>query len=197
MRSSIGLRAALVTATVVVLATGAFAERFEVSPYAGGFFPVNYADPGVSLKSEGLYGARGGFFLTRKLEAEGNLGYMNHFEFRNAGHTKTRAGYGTLMRLTISILQNWANLRRMRPEELEESPPIRSMAGKPCCQSEQRIHAIFDAILAPDGQGSVGYAAGQIFMAHTDGGGTQLNFSEISGNSTAVAISTAYYQGCR
>ena len=47
------------------------------------------------------------------------------------------------------------------------------------------------------GTGSIwsrlGSAAGQIFWTHTDAGGTQFNFSEIIGNSTAVAISNAYY----
>jgi hypothetical protein len=47
------------------------------------------------------------------------------------------------------------------------------------------------------GQGSgwsrLGYAAGQIFRTHTDSGDTQFNYSEIVGNSTAVAISNAYY----
>lgn len=37
------------------------------------------------------------------------------------------------------------------------------------------------------------YAAGQIVLTHTDSGKTQLNFSEIVGNTTAVAISNAYY----
>ena len=39
----------------------------------------------------------------------------------------------------------------------------------------------------------MGYATGQIFWTHTDSGGTQFNYSEILGNSTAVAISQAYY----
>jgi len=39
----------------------------------------------------------------------------------------------------------------------------------------------------------LGYAIGQIFWTHKDSGGTQFNFSEIVGNSTAVAISNAYY----
>jgi hypothetical protein len=39
----------------------------------------------------------------------------------------------------------------------------------------------------------LGYAMGQIFWTHTDSGGAQFNYSEIVGNSTAVAISTAYY----
>ena len=36
-------------------------------------------------------------------------------------------------------------------------------------------------------------AVSQIFWTHTDSGGTQFNYSEIVGNSTAVAISNAYY----
>jgi hypothetical protein len=38
-----------------------------------------------------------------------------------------------------------------------------------------------------------GYSIGQIFRTHTDSGRTQFNYSEILGNSTAVAISNAYY----
>jgi hypothetical protein len=63
--------------------------------------------------------------------------------------------------------------------------------------------AIFPTILHQDpryfrrGTGSgwsrLGYATGQIFWTHTDSGGKQFNYSEIIGNSTAVAISTAYY----
>ncbi len=37
------------------------------------------------------------------------------------------------------------------------------------------------------------YAVGQIFWTHVDSGGTQLNFSELLGNATAVAISNVYY----
>jgi len=47
------------------------------------------------------------------------------------------------------------------------------------------------------GKGSVlsrlAYSAGQIFLTHGDSGSTQFNFSEVMGNSTAVAISMAYY----
>jgi hypothetical protein len=67
--------------------------------------------------------------------------------------------------------------------------------------------AIYPTILHQDpryfrrGEGSgwarLGYAMGQIFWTHKDSGGTQFNFSEIVGNSTAVAISTAYYPAGR
>jgi len=39
----------------------------------------------------------------------------------------------------------------------------------------------------------LGYAMGQIFWTHKDSGGMQFNYSEVLGNSTAVAISNAYY----
>jgi len=43
----------------------------------------------------------------------------------------------------------------------------------------------------------LGYAMGQIFWTHNDSGRTGFNYSEIAGNATAVAISTAYYEDNR
>jgi hypothetical protein len=43
------------------------------------------------------------------------------------------------------------------------------------------------------GVSRLGYAMKQIFWTHKDSGGTQFNYSEVIGNSTAVAISQAYY----
>jgi hypothetical protein len=47
------------------------------------------------------------------------------------------------------------------------------------------------------GQGSklgrLGYAASQIFVTHNDNGKTGVNYSELLGNSAAVAISMSYY----
>jgi hypothetical protein len=62
---------------------------------------------------------------------------------------------------------------------------------------------VFPAILHQDpryfrrgigsGWSRLGYAVGQIFWSHRDSGGTQFNYSEVVGNSAAVAISNAYY----
>jgi hypothetical protein len=62
--------------------------------------------------------------------------------------------------------------------------------------------AVFPSMLKQDpryfrrGAGStwsrLGYAVGQIFITHGDNRRTQFNYSEILGNSTAVAISNAY-----
>lgn len=67
--------------------------------------------------------------------------------------------------------------------------------------------AIFPILLHQDpryfrrGTGSgwsrLGYAASQTFWTHRDSGGTQFNYSEVIGNSTAVAISKAYYSDKR
>jgi hypothetical protein len=63
--------------------------------------------------------------------------------------------------------------------------------------------AIFPTLLHQDpryfrkGKGSglsrVGYAASQIFVTHNDNGKLAPNYSELVGNSTAVAISMSYY----
>src|SRR6202034_2838154 len=67
--------------------------------------------------------------------------------------------------------------------------------------------AIFPTLLHQDpryfrrGIGSawsrLGYSVGQIFWTHTDSDRTQFNYSEILGNSTAVAISNTYYRADR
>lgn len=64
------------------------AQKYEINPYAGGFFPDQTGFG--KLKSEGLYGVRGGYFLTENIEVEGNLGYINHFRLQNPDG-KTRA----------------------------------------------------------------------------------------------------------
>jgi hypothetical protein len=63
--------------------------------------------------------------------------------------------------------------------------------------------AVFPILLHQDpryfrrGTGSgwsrLGYAMRQVFWTHRDSGGAQFNYSEVIGNSTAVAISNAYY----
>jgi hypothetical protein len=67
--------------------------------------------------------------------------------------------------------------------------------------------AIYPTILHQDpryfrrGTGStwsrLSYAIGQTFWIHSDSGRMQFNYSELVGNSTAVAISNAYYQDNR
>jgi len=86
------LRKFLYSAAVLLLAGGVFsnvhAQKWEIHPYAGGFFPRG-ADFG-ELKDEGIYGLKGSVNLTPGFELEGNFGYINHFR-ANDFDTATRA----------------------------------------------------------------------------------------------------------
>ena len=67
--------------------------------------------------------------------------------------------------------------------------------------------AIFPSVLHQDpryfrrgtgsGWGRFGYSVGQILLTHSDTGRTQFNYSEVLGNSVAVAISQSYYSNNR
>src|SRR5262245_2841896 len=60
----------------------AFAQKFEVHPYAGGFFATgDYAEQ-YRLRKDGVYGLKFGGFLSDRIELEGNWGWMPHMEFR-------------------------------------------------------------------------------------------------------------------
>jgi len=67
---------------VLLIPAGAMAQRFEISPYGGGFFPAKWADT-TALASEGLYGVRAGIYFTSQFNVEGNAGYINHFRFQD------------------------------------------------------------------------------------------------------------------
>jgi hypothetical protein len=75
-------RTALIAALILAFSGIASAQRIEVHPYIGGFVPGKWADT-TRLKTEGLYGARGGVYLTQAFEIEGNVAYINHFRFQD------------------------------------------------------------------------------------------------------------------
>jgi hypothetical protein len=69
---------------VVVFGLGsqaAFAQKFEIHPYAGGFVPGDWKNE-YELKNEGVYGVKAGVFATDRLLLEGHWGWMPHFEFK-------------------------------------------------------------------------------------------------------------------
>jgi hypothetical protein len=73
-----------ITLALLLTSGTAMAQRYEVNPYAGGFFPGDWAQL-TKLKAEGLYGARAGVFATENIEIEGNFAYINQFKFKNVG----------------------------------------------------------------------------------------------------------------
>jgi hypothetical protein len=80
----------LALAFVLVVPGIARAQQIEINPYAGGFFPGTWAET-AKFNKEGLYGAKGGVFLTRNAEVEGNFGYIHHFRFRETPDPGSRA----------------------------------------------------------------------------------------------------------
>jgi len=58
----------------------AFGQQVEIHPYLGGFFPTT-TNPDIGrFRNEGIYGLKGGVFVTPGVELGGNFGYINHFE---------------------------------------------------------------------------------------------------------------------
>ena len=82
--------AVLFLAAVVFTATLS-AQAAEVYLNAGGFWPRathTYGD----FQNEGIYGVKGGAFLTPRWELEGSFGYINHFQETNSHFTLSPAG---------------------------------------------------------------------------------------------------------
>ena len=77
-------RISLLLLLVIVLGIGtevAMAQKVEVHPYVGGFFPSQWRKD-FTLKNGGIYGLKFGVFTSDRLELEGNFGYIPHFEFK-------------------------------------------------------------------------------------------------------------------
>ena len=58
------------------------AQEYEIAPYIGGFFPGKFAGL-IDVDKEGMYGIKGGYFLTHHVEAEAQFGYINNLSFKN------------------------------------------------------------------------------------------------------------------
>lgn len=65
-----------------------FAQKYEVDPYAGGFFPTSSESVG-RFRNEGMYGVRGGVFLGDHFQVGGNFNYISHFDLKTNNPTMT------------------------------------------------------------------------------------------------------------
>ena len=96
MTSKILVRSALVLFVVGVFAGTLAAQSGELYPYAGGFWPTRMDGMGDSkLRSEGIYGLKGGVFVTPNAEIEGSFGFINHLGMRNTPTDLTMNGIAT------------------------------------------------------------------------------------------------------
>lgn len=80
------VRSALMMFVVTIFVGCLSAQQVELYPNAGFFWPqrVHFGDTTARMRNEGIYGLKGGVFVTPNLQLEGSLGYINHFESRIA-----------------------------------------------------------------------------------------------------------------
>ena len=76
------VRSAVIIFLVGLFAAASFAQKAEVYPNAGGFFPLPM-EGFNKFKADGTYGLKAGVFLGQNAELEGSFGYLNHFELKN------------------------------------------------------------------------------------------------------------------
>src|SRR5436190_20979370 len=81
MTSKLIVRSALILFVVTAFTASLFAQRAELYPNAGFFWP-DKMDNGERFKSDGIYGLKGGIFLGQNAQLEGSFGYINHFEYK-------------------------------------------------------------------------------------------------------------------
>lgn len=111
---------------------------------------------------------------------------------------------GTVMLAALVAAQG--QLTRSNPQfgqEVEGYPRYFAASYADLVIGNHMTEAVFPTLLHQDpryfrrGTGStwsrLGYALGQTFWVHNDSGKMQFNYSEVLGNSAAVAISTTYY----
>jgi hypothetical protein len=62
------------------VAVTANAQKYEIHPYAGAFFPGKFAGV-LEISNGAIYGMKGGVYLTRSIEAEGQVAYFDNVAF--------------------------------------------------------------------------------------------------------------------
>jgi len=143
-----------------------FIPNYRTSPSLVNYEPLSTAQK-FKLATQDSFD-RGTFILAAAFAGEGQLTNSNKSFGQGA------AGYG---RYYGTSLADWVIGDYMTegifPTMLHQDPRY---FRKGCC-----------------GWIRLGYAAGQIFWTHTDTAKGQFNYSEVLGNSTAVAIANAYY----
>jgi len=66
-----------------VVSPGQAEAQWQLSPYAGGFWPTETLG-GEDFKDDGLYGARLGVFVTDHVLIDGHVGYSHEFEYTDS-----------------------------------------------------------------------------------------------------------------
>jgi hypothetical protein len=88
---------------MLLAAATAEAQRFEVSPYAGGFFSGKAAHI-FDVKNEAVFGIKAGVYTGPNFEIEGHFGYINDLAY-----------YGTPTRMKAYMWEGLASYTLRKP----------------------------------------------------------------------------------
>lgn len=102
MKSQI-MRYSIIVCLMSVFSLDAFAQKYEVHPFAGRTYFREWADA-YGMKNDIAAGVKAAVFATDTTQFEGEFGYIPHFEFENTD-PKTRAlfwGVGVSRNLFLS-----------------------------------------------------------------------------------------------
>src|SRR6516225_7948813 len=81
-----------------------FAQKYELDPYAGGFFPTSSASVG-RFRNEGMYGVRGGVYLGDHLQVGGNFNYIPHFDLKTNNPTMLELDNAGIFRPSVNAIE--------------------------------------------------------------------------------------------
>lgn len=101
MTSKLFVRSALILCVLTVFTASLSAQRAEIYPNAGYVWP-DTMNNGQRLKSDGIYGLKGGVFLDEHVQLEGSFGYLNHFELKAPTLSSNTATRGFLYDLNAA-----------------------------------------------------------------------------------------------
>jgi hypothetical protein len=76
------IRSIAVLVLLLGLSPVAIAQQYEIAPYGGLFFPGKFADL-IAVSNSHIYGIRGGVFISHRIEAGGQFGYINNLSFKD------------------------------------------------------------------------------------------------------------------
>jgi len=97
MQSSAKRVILLAALAVGICVAPVFAREYEIHPYAGGLFMNNYSSPlgssTLHFNNPGIFGLKGGAFVTDQLMIEGNGGWLNQFNFGGYNYNTTAVLY--------------------------------------------------------------------------------------------------------
>ena len=106
MQSSVKRILLLAALTIGISSLPLFAQEYEVHPYAGGMWMSDYNST-LTFKTPGVWGLKGGAYLTDHVMLEGNAGWINQINFK--GYSTRTGGVLYEGAVNYNFNQSWVH----------------------------------------------------------------------------------------